>query len=454
MNILILSEDIPFEVVRKKGITAVNVQLFLIARELSEMGNQVGFLSVVRGDKYASARRAVDPEIVAAGREGGFSILSPVVYPGRMTAAGQAGTRELLARLAKAATGAISIREFYPSIDLGGEITERADAFGADVIFAFVSPNAAGAMSGVTSYPKIIFQGNIDFVTDQLRFEHESLFAIPNAEGRRGIRGRVSRYIRKKYVESFEAAHRTVSLSADAIANTAKCNDLYYRQIGHPRSSYVGTTWTNHPRDRVSERTAARRDGSPEKPFKIIGHIGFLNMTASTFGLDFLLREVMPALRQVMQGYAFEVHVIGDGAPVAPLQPYLQQENLVLGGYVEDLDSALFDSDVFLFLNNVGPLKAIFSRQIMAWSMGLCLIAHEGSGKALPELAHGENALVGDSPEEIAKLVRQACLDRELNRRIRCGGRQIYEEIFSPGALSEKLFAIMSDLVASFTRSG
>ncbi len=449
MNILILSEDIPFETVKRKGISAVNIQLFLIARELSELGNKVAFLSLERNEKASSGDRCADPDVIDAGKSGKFEILPPLYVASRDSSAERSKFLARLKRIVMGIFGTIPAKEFYPSIQMGGGVTRRADEFGADVLLAFVSPLAAGAMATASNYPKIIFQGNLDHITDRLRLDFDYLFAkSPASSGWLGIRPHLSRYIREKYVQRYEASHGRISLCADAVANTAACNNRFYEDIGHPRTVYVGTTWSDRPPVSVDRETEVERDGSAEHPYKIIGHVGLLNMTASTFGLAYLLQEVMPALRREMQDHRFEVHVIGDGAPVEPLRPYLTQENLHVRGYVEDLDSELHDCDVFLFLNNAGPLKAIFSRQIMSWAMGLCLIAHAGSREALPELAHGDNALIGTTPDELAELVAQACLDGDLNRKLRQGGRATYENNFSPTALSKKLVSIMEEVIS------
>ena len=79
--------------------------------------------------------------------------------------------------------------------------------------------------------------------------------------------------------------------------------------------------------------------------------------------------------------------------------------------------------------------------------MGLRLIAYAGSHETLPELADGKNALIGLSPQELAILVRRACLDGELNRKLQRGGRAAYKEILSPTALSRKLAALMGGVI-------
>jgi hypothetical protein len=107
----------------------------------------------------------------------------------------------------------------------------------------------------------------------------------------------------------------------------------------------------------------------------------------------------------------------------------------------------MYSGDVFLMMNNAGSYKAAYTRHMVAWSMGLCLIAHSDSQKAIPEIEHGKNALLGSTPEEIAQLVRLAVTDRDLNERIRQGGRETYEKCFTPRIVVETLCQKMKALV-------
>ncbi len=445
MNILILSENVPFDAVKQKGVSAVNIQLFLVTRELSALGHKVGLLTVREGGAVVGPE---DEQLSDAGEKGQFDILSPVYFNGKSLPKNNIGIVNRVMRAVALLLGAVPMREFYPAMNLGSEITKRAYRFDADILLSFLSPLAAGAMATISTYPKIIFQGDIDFGSDRIRLDHESLFRDSTASRKSQMRRRLAQYLYRRRIQRFSACHRHMSLCADALVTASANNCHYYEDIGHPKVAYVGTTWTDQPFVPAENRTSVARDGSDERPFKIIGHVGLLNMTASTFGLAYLLQEVMPALRREMQGYRFEVHIIGDGAPVEPLRRYLKQENLHLRGYVDDLDSELYDSDVFLFLNNAGPFRAIFSRQIISWAMGLCLVAHAGSRDAMPELAHGENALIGSTPEELSKLVKRACLDSELNEKLRRGGRASFKENFSPLALSKKLISLMEDVIS------
>jgi glycosyltransferase involved in cell wall biosynthesis len=57
----------------------------------------------------------------------------------------------------------------------------------------------------------------------------------------------------------------------------------------------------------------------------------------------------------------------------------------------------------------------------------------------MPELRHMENALLGESPEEIADLIALALKDEALRRIIGEGGRATYEAFFRPEVVVPKL---------------
>ena len=189
----------------------------------------------------------------------------------------------------------------------------------------------------------------------------------------------------------------------------------------------------------------------PERsgPIKIIGHFGYLDRTGGTYGLKYLLVDLLPVLEKEMAGLDYEVHVIGRGDMAESLLEKLKQKHMVVRGFVPDLDAELLSCDVVLMLNNSGPYVAAFTRHAVCWSLGLCLVAHERSQLAIPEIRHMENALLGDRPEEIAKLIRLAVTDRDLNERLGRGGRNTYEAYFKPELVAQTL---QSEIFASVSQ--
>jgi glycosyltransferase involved in cell wall biosynthesis len=67
--------------------------------------------------------------------------------------------------------------------------------------------------------------------------------------------------------------------------------------------------------------------------------------------------------------------------------------------------------------------------------------------RAMPEVVHGENALLGGNGEEIAEHVAAACRDESLRRRIGEGGRRTWEREFRPEIVVRRIIRrVESDL--------
>ena len=243
----------------------------------------------------------------------------------------------------------------------------------------------------------------------------------------------------RMWLASFKRAHLNIMQGLDVIANVTACNADYYTKEGHKHSVYVGNVWYDPNAERPSAKDPTPSHGVSSRPIKIIGHVGKLGQTGSTYGLRFLLVELLPVLDRVMDGLDYEVHIIGAGTVVPALRPVLEHPRVLLRGFVEDLDSELRSSDVFLLLNNAGSYQAAYTRHVVAWAQGLCLIVHENSCRAIPEIRHMENALIGSTPADIARMVRLAVSDPELNVRLRKGGRGTYERYFTPAVVAKAL---------------
>src|SRR5581483_2605609 len=356
-------------------------------------------------------------------------------------AAGTGARPSRLARVARLVAGRVRREEFYPAVRVRPLVEARVRESGADAVLTVWSPEGVAATAGLRGVPRVAFHGDVEFEPAEARVRDRDLFY--GAPGGRGPRARLAaraRALRDAFwLAEFRRAHLALMDEVDVIANVAACNAERYGRR-HRRSVYVRNTWRDAGGD------AAAGGGRRPGRVRIVGHVGRLGATGSTYGLRCLLVELMPALRAVMDGLDYEVHVIGAGSVVPALAPYTRQERLVMRGFVEDLDAELRASDVFLLLNNAGPLRAAFTRHVVAWSMGLCLVVHARSRLAIPEIRHLENALVGETPTELARLIRRAATEPALNRRVRAGGRATYERDFAPAvvarAVSDEIAAV------------
>ena len=247
------------------------------------------------------------------------------------------------------------------------------------------------------------------------------------------------------YIRASTRAHLQLMKSVDVVASVTACNADFYSRQGHPRSVYVRNTWSDFGTDGMVATIPTDRNDH-RRPIKIIGHVGHLRRTGSTYGLKYLLVDVLPILRQVMGNLDYEIHIIGAGEVFPSLQQWIKEDHVVMRGYVRNLDEEMRSSHMLLLLNNAGSYHAAFTRHILAWSMGLCLVAHANSKLAIPEIQHMENALLGSTPSEISQLIYLAATDTNLNTRIRQGGRATYEKYFTPHEVGRILSEEMSRL--------
>ena len=230
-----------------------------------------------------------------------------------------------------------------------------------------------------------------------------------------------------------------------------------YAHNGIAQAGYMQNIWPNG---------AARASGlEPEtgtKKFKILGSLGNLGGTGNSFGLYYLAAYLMPELERALGAREYEIHIYGKGALSQFLQNKLRHKNIIMRGWVDDIDKEIRESDVFLILNNalisdevlrVGshrwPLGGAHTRFLHAWAHGACVVAHAQNKKAIPELAHMHNSLLGDSPREIAELILRACTDSGFREAIGRSGKETLQKYFSPEVVGKKIVDELRLLVSS-----
>jgi hypothetical protein len=308
--------------------------------------------------------------------------------------------------------------DFYPSYALRGELAGRVDGSGADVCFHLWTSAAFGACAEVRT-PIFAYAGNPDHYSMAARLKHPDLFDIPQ----RTLRNRVRLRLWRRAYDRFEDVVVRLALHSTWIGCASAPNADYYTAKGHPRAFYLQNMWPALPGGPVSVEPAGNR---------IAGNLGGQYATGNTFGGWFLAREVLPALDRML-GDDYEVLLYGAGRFAAPVERALEHPRVVDRGFVDDIDAELQAAKVFLLANNNDPDFVVGHTRILhAWSVGSCLVAHANMAQAMPEIVHGENALLGRTGEEIAAHVVAACTDEELRLRIVEGGRRTWEREFRP----------------------
>jgi glycosyltransferase involved in cell wall biosynthesis len=209
--------------------------------------------------------------------------------------------------------------------------------------------------------------------------------------------------------------------ACEVTANNALIDANYYTQMGHPRSLYLQNMWPDASGGPVfGGRTAT--DGLVH----VCGSVGNLAATGNTFGLHYLGAELMPRLKARLGGEQLAIDIFGGGKLRPSCAAVLAHPAIRLRGWVENIDVEITQAAAFLVLTNVYGFNVGNTRILLAWSLGACVIAHTSSRLSMPELEHGENALLGETADDLADMVVQAILDPGLRERIGRGGFETF----------------------------
>jgi len=322
---------------------------------------------------------------------------------------------------------------FYPSYALRQELATRVQSSGADVCFHLWSSAAFGACAEVET-PVFAYAGNPDHYSMAARLRHPALFAIPQ----RTLRNRLKLVLWRRAYRRFEDVVVRLALRSTWIGCASAPNADYYTRKGHPRAFYLQNMWP----ELAGTHSAAEPTGN-----LIAGNLGGQYATGNTFGGWLLATEVLPALDRLLSD-DYEVRLYGAGRFSEPVARALEHPRVRNLGFVDDIDAELQATKVFLLCNNANPDFIVGHTRILhAWSIGSCLVAHVNMAKAMPEIVHGENALLGSTGEEIAEHVAAACRDDALRRKIVEGGRRTWEREFRPEVVVQRIVSrVESDL--------
>lgn len=303
----------------------------------------------------------------------------------------------------------------------------RIRASGADAAILFWDSSFENLLSDLTGLPVIGYLARPAHAAPLERLKETP-----------GLAASKEAHFLKGWARRHFARNRHLAAAANICALDAKL----YSDQGVP-SVYVPNTWP----DGFGTDWAARRQAA-EIPGTVLGNIGGLTATGNMYGMRYLAQEVLPVLGRRSPGLSYKVAICGRGALPADLDALLNHPHIVRKGFVLDIDQEILSSPVFLLCNNAGPYSGGYTRVIYVMSSGGCLVAHRRLADSMPEVVHGENALLGDSGEEIAALVAQALADGDLRRHIGANARHTYETFTNPRAVAARLAEIAQQAVS------
>jgi hypothetical protein len=242
-------------------------------------------------------------------------------------------------------------------------------------------------------------------------------------------------------VRIMQLAKMTVRLLSEfeSVAATAAHHAEWFRKKGLSHCQYLPNMVPDWGGVDWQER---RREQPCNDKFKIV-LVGPLQSTPNVTGLYLFANKTLPVLRREL-GNSFEVHICGKGTLPPDLVPKLDCPSVHLRGFVDDIVSELLSSDVFLVPT---PIKLGARWRIpYAWSVGCCVIAHQANALGLPEIKHGQNALLAPTGKGLALEILRVFNDKELRLRLGFEGRRTYESCFAYDVTSRKVLGELERL--------
>ena len=127
---------------------------------------------------------------------------------------------------------------------------------------------------------------------------------------------------------------------------------------GKLNTRFIGTLWPESKIIKKYQKT---------KKLNIILGFGNSSNTASRNAIVYLTQKLIPVIYKRINYSNVNFIFMSSGKISSEEKNSFLKINTTIKGWVEDLDKELLDSDIFVFMNNAGPSKAIFSRQIYVY---------------------------------------------------------------------------------------
>ena len=430
MKIVILLSNAPCP----KG-EAIEVVGHEVVEKALQLGHSVLLQVILRDSRGSGPAKQAEQTLREMNLPG--LVVCPMLYVEDVTPA--PSDRGLIARIGRWC-GALTLRRLFPAAGLGPVLERRVREAGADAIVSIWSWEALAATYRISGVPKFVYYGNPDHLPMQARLRHPDLFNLSLSS----IKDRLFWWFERVRNERRKRVNIRMMNACEVTANNSRLDAEFYREHGHPHSIYLQNMW---PPVKETPRVDCRSDAQPTS-VKIIGSVGNLGATGNTFALTYLGRELLPRLAARFTDRPFEIHLLGKGTPSAAAAAALKDPRVKIRGWVEDIHEEFRSASSFLVLTNVNADFLVGNTRILlAWALGTCVIMHENSRLAMPEIEQGVNALLGRTPDELADWIVKAAGDEPLRTRIGQGGKQTFEAYYRSDVVVPKMFDLVQDMV-------
>ena len=429
MKIFIVLSNAPHS--RGEAIEVVGHE---VVEKAQQLGHSVVLQVILRDPRESAAAKQAEHLLREVGIPG--LVVCPLLYVEDVTDG--SSDRGAMARLGRLC-GALTVRRMFPASGLGPAVERRVREAGAQAIVSVWSWEALAATYHISGVPKFVYYGNPDHLPMQARLRHPDLFSLPTAS----LKDRLWLWFERVRNERRKRLNIRMMNACEVTANNSRLDTEFYRDHGHPHSIYLQNMWP------TVDGTPRPVSPDPQlRPIKIIGSVGNLGATGNTFALTYLGRELLPRLAARFKQRPFEIHLLGKGTLSAASAAALKDPRVKIRGWVEDINEEFRSASSFLVLTNVNADFLVGNTRILlAWALGTCVIMHENSRLAMPEIEHGVNALLGKTPDELADVIVAAVDDETLRKRIGQGGQRTFETYYRSDVVVPKMFDLVQDMV-------
>ncbi|OGS25456.1 MAG: hypothetical protein A2297_06970 [Elusimicrobia bacterium RIFOXYB2_FULL_48_7] len=169
------------------------------------------------------------------------------------------------------------------------------------------------------------------------------------------------------------------------------------------------------------------------------GIMGFLpNIDAALY----FQKEIFPAISREIPETKY--YIVGKN-PTEEVRAASNSRKVVVTGYVDDIRPYIAKATV-----NVCPMRVgtgMKYKIIESMALGTPTVATAFSCAGIPELKHGENIMIADTPEEFARSVVMLLKDKNLRLKLSENGRKMVSANYTWKKVAEKFENIYQEIV-------
>ena len=169
-------------------------------------------------------------------------------------------------------------------------------------------------------------------------------------------------------------------------------------------------------------------------------HLGAMDWIPNVDSVRWLLDEVWPRVAEKSPGA--KLYLAGRSMPDELLQRC--STNVIVEGEVVDAHEYMRGKQI-----NIVPLlsgSGIRVKIVEAMSMGQCVVSTTVGANGI-DYTDGENILIADTPDEMARQLKRCFDDPTLPRRIGQAGRRLVEQHYSNAVLTQRLVQLYERII-------